>query len=187
MIWDGVVVWFCGCGALVTASCSKSLQLCSFSCRHDRPDYGVLPLPAGDRLPHYHPGSVQREPDPPSDAVEHVVSFSCTLTWIAHPKIELTVSIRGWICSCKKFPFTSSSTEKYFWYSPFCWLWWHNSKLCSCPFRPFWLMIILAVLFQHLVGRFCFIKKIAGTRDLDNRWRTCGSLLALTFTAFTAK
>lgn len=39
-----------------------------------------------------------------------------------------------------------------------------------CPFRPFWLMIILAVLIQHITGRFCFIKKTAGTRDLDNRW-----------------
>uniref|UniRef100_H3CSL8 Receptor for retinol uptake STRA6 n=1 Tax=Tetraodon nigroviridis TaxID=99883 RepID=H3CSL8_TETNG len=34
---------------------------------------------------------------------------------------------------------------------------------------PFWLMILLSVLFQHLVGSLCFIKKIAGTRDLDNR------------------
>lgn len=38
-----------------------------------------------------------------------------------------------------------------------------------CPFRPFWLMILLAVLIQHITGRFCFIKKTAGTRDLDNR------------------
>lgn len=86
--------------------------------------------------------------------------------------------------------FTSSSTEKYFWYSLFCPLWWHNShnsQLCFCPFRPFWLMILLAVLFQHLVGRFCFIKKIAGTRDLDNRWLTCGSLLAHMLTTFTVK
>lgn len=33
-------------------------------------------------------------------------------------------------------------------------------------------MIILAVLIQHITGRFCFIKKTAGTRDLDNRWFT---------------
>ncbi|XP_034391538.1 receptor for retinol uptake stra6 [Cyclopterus lumpus] len=45
---------------------------------------------------------------------------------------------------------------------------------------PFWLMIILAVLIQHITGRFCFIKKTAGTRDLDNR----GSLFLLTYLLF---
>ncbi|XP_072291513.1 receptor for retinol uptake stra6 [Eucyclogobius newberryi] len=34
---------------------------------------------------------------------------------------------------------------------------------------PFWLMLILVVLVQHICARFCFIKKTAGTRDLDNR------------------
>lgn len=33
-------------------------------------------------------------------------------------------------------------------------------------------MIFLAVLIQHITARFCFIKKTAGTRDLDNRWFT---------------
>lgn len=41
-----------------------------------------------------------------------------------------------------------------------------------CLFRPFWLMILLAVLVQHITSRFCFIKKDAGTRDLNNRSAT---------------
>ncbi|XP_042352318.1 receptor for retinol uptake stra6 [Plectropomus leopardus] len=45
---------------------------------------------------------------------------------------------------------------------------------------PFWLMILLAVLIQHISGRFCFIKKAAGTRDLDNR----GNLFLLTYLLF---
>ncbi|XP_049429577.1 receptor for retinol uptake stra6 [Epinephelus fuscoguttatus] len=45
---------------------------------------------------------------------------------------------------------------------------------------PFWLMILLAVLIQHITGRFCFIKKTAGTRDLDNR----GNLFLLTYLLF---
>ena len=47
-----------------------------------------------------------------------------------------------------------------------------DAWLLFLSFRPFWLMIILAVLIQHITGRFCFIKKTAGTRDLDNRWFT---------------
>ncbi|XP_037623984.1 receptor for retinol uptake stra6 [Sebastes umbrosus] len=45
---------------------------------------------------------------------------------------------------------------------------------------PFCLMILLAVLIQHITGRFCFIKKTAGTRDLDNR----GNLFLLTYLLF---
>lgn len=45
----------------------------------------------------------------------------------------------------------------------FCW---------SFPFRPFWLMILLSVLIQHITAKFCFIKKTASTLDLDNRWFT---------------
>ncbi|KAG8012676.1 Stimulated by retinoic acid gene 6 protein-like protein, partial [Nibea albiflora] len=45
---------------------------------------------------------------------------------------------------------------------------------------PFWLMILLAVLIQHITGRSCFIKKTAGTRDLDNR----GNLFLLTYLLF---
>uniref|UniRef100_A0A3Q1JC91 Receptor for retinol uptake STRA6 n=1 Tax=Anabas testudineus TaxID=64144 RepID=A0A3Q1JC91_ANATE len=45
---------------------------------------------------------------------------------------------------------------------------------------PFWLMIVLAVLIQHITARFCFIKKTAGTRDLDNR----GNLFLLTYLLF---
>ncbi|XP_044048462.1 receptor for retinol uptake stra6 isoform X2 [Siniperca chuatsi] len=45
---------------------------------------------------------------------------------------------------------------------------------------PFWLMILLAVLLQHITGRFCFIKKTAGTRDLNNR----GNLFLLTYLLF---
>ncbi|KAM4618239.1 receptor for retinol uptake stra6 [Polymixia lowei] len=45
---------------------------------------------------------------------------------------------------------------------------------------PFWLMLLLAALTQHISARFCFIKKTAGTRDLDNR----GSLFLLTYLLF---
>ncbi|XP_061678533.1 receptor for retinol uptake stra6 isoform X2 [Syngnathoides biaculeatus] len=45
---------------------------------------------------------------------------------------------------------------------------------------PFWLMILLAVLFQHITSRFCFIKRKSGTRDLDNR----GNLFLLTYLLF---
>ncbi|KAM3608620.1 uncharacterized protein V6R79_001758 [Siganus canaliculatus] len=45
---------------------------------------------------------------------------------------------------------------------------------------PFWLMIVLAVLIQHITGRFCFIQKAAGTRDLNNR----GNLFLLTYLLF---
>uniref|UniRef100_A0AAR2IYD1 Receptor for retinol uptake STRA6 n=1 Tax=Pygocentrus nattereri TaxID=42514 RepID=A0AAR2IYD1_PYGNA len=45
---------------------------------------------------------------------------------------------------------------------------------------PFWLMLFLAVLMQHLTSRFLFIKKEAGTRDLTNR----GSLFLLTYLLF---
>ncbi|XP_035520283.1 receptor for retinol uptake stra6 [Morone saxatilis] len=45
---------------------------------------------------------------------------------------------------------------------------------------PFWLMILLAVLIQHVTGRFCFIKKVAGTQDLNNR----GNLFLLTYLLF---
>ncbi|CAL1595852.1 unnamed protein product [Knipowitschia caucasica] len=34
---------------------------------------------------------------------------------------------------------------------------------------PFWLMIVLVVLMQHVCARFFFIKKTSGTKDLDNR------------------
>ncbi|XP_033824673.1 receptor for retinol uptake stra6 [Periophthalmus magnuspinnatus] len=34
---------------------------------------------------------------------------------------------------------------------------------------PFWLMIVLVLLLQHISARFCFIKKTSGTRDLDHR------------------
>ncbi|KAK7890992.1 hypothetical protein WMY93_022955 [Mugilogobius chulae] len=34
---------------------------------------------------------------------------------------------------------------------------------------PFWLMLLLVVLIQHISARFCFIKRTAGTQDLDNR------------------
>uniref|UniRef100_A0A3Q3VP21 Receptor for retinol uptake STRA6 n=1 Tax=Mola mola TaxID=94237 RepID=A0A3Q3VP21_MOLML len=45
---------------------------------------------------------------------------------------------------------------------------------------PFWLMILLAVLIQHITSRFCFIKKMSGTKDLHNR----GSLFLLTYLLF---
>ncbi|CAJ1056637.1 receptor for retinol uptake stra6 [Xyrichtys novacula] len=45
---------------------------------------------------------------------------------------------------------------------------------------PFWLMIILAVLIQHITSRSCFIKKTGGTRDLDNR----ANLFLLTYLLF---
>uniref|UniRef100_A0A3P9KCJ0 Receptor for retinol uptake STRA6 n=1 Tax=Oryzias latipes TaxID=8090 RepID=A0A3P9KCJ0_ORYLA len=45
---------------------------------------------------------------------------------------------------------------------------------------PFWLMILLSVLIQHITARFCFIKKTASTLDLDNR----GNLFLLTYLLF---
>uniref|UniRef100_A0A8C1CZ27 Receptor for retinol uptake STRA6 n=1 Tax=Cyprinus carpio carpio TaxID=630221 RepID=A0A8C1CZ27_CYPCA len=45
---------------------------------------------------------------------------------------------------------------------------------------PFWLMLFVAVLIQHLTSRFLFIKKDAGTRDLNNR----GSLFLLSYMLF---
>ncbi|KAK1788833.1 hypothetical protein P4O66_002643 [Electrophorus voltai] len=45
---------------------------------------------------------------------------------------------------------------------------------------PFWLLLFLAVLIQHLMSRFWFIQKEAGTRDLANR----GSLFLLTYLLF---
>ncbi|KAG9281023.1 receptor for retinol uptake stra6 [Astyanax mexicanus] len=45
---------------------------------------------------------------------------------------------------------------------------------------PFWLMLFLVGLIQHLTSRFLFIKKEAGTRDLTNR----GSLFLLTYLLF---
>ncbi|KTG41353.1 hypothetical protein cypCar_00030576 [Cyprinus carpio] len=38
---------------------------------------------------------------------------------------------------------------------------------------PFWLMLFVAVLIQHLTSRFLFVKKDAGTRDLNNRCQLC--------------
>ncbi|XP_076860728.1 receptor for retinol uptake stra6 isoform X2 [Brachyhypopomus gauderio] len=45
---------------------------------------------------------------------------------------------------------------------------------------PFWLLLLLAVLIQHLTSRFLFIQKEAGTRDLANR----GSLFLLSYLLF---
>ncbi|XP_067090004.1 receptor for retinol uptake stra6 [Osmerus mordax] len=45
---------------------------------------------------------------------------------------------------------------------------------------PFLLMLILAVVVQHVAARFFFIKKLAGTRDLNNR----GSLFLMTYLLF---
>ncbi|CAB1331756.1 unnamed protein product [Coregonus sp. 'balchen'] len=45
---------------------------------------------------------------------------------------------------------------------------------------PFWLMLFLAAVVQHVTARFCFIKKSTGTRDLHNR----GSLFLLTYLLF---
>ncbi|KAK6309443.1 hypothetical protein J4Q44_G00209060 [Coregonus suidteri] len=45
---------------------------------------------------------------------------------------------------------------------------------------PFWLMLFLAAVVQHVTARFCFIKKSSGTRDLHNR----GSLFLLTYLLF---
>uniref|UniRef100_A0A8C1W4E5 Receptor for retinol uptake STRA6 n=1 Tax=Cyprinus carpio TaxID=7962 RepID=A0A8C1W4E5_CYPCA len=45
---------------------------------------------------------------------------------------------------------------------------------------PFWLMLFVAVLIQHLTSRFLFVKKDAGTRDLNNR----GSLFLLSYMLF---
>uniref|UniRef100_A0A4W5NFZ0 Receptor for retinol uptake STRA6 n=1 Tax=Hucho hucho TaxID=62062 RepID=A0A4W5NFZ0_9TELE len=45
---------------------------------------------------------------------------------------------------------------------------------------PVWLTLILAITLQHVTARFVFIKKDAGTRDLNNR----GSLFLLTYLLF---
>ncbi|KAG5839531.1 hypothetical protein ANANG_G00205950 [Anguilla anguilla] len=45
---------------------------------------------------------------------------------------------------------------------------------------PFWLTLFLAVLIQQVTARFAFIKKDAGTRDLDNR----SALFLLTYLLF---
>ncbi|XP_010865547.1 receptor for retinol uptake stra6 [Esox lucius] len=45
---------------------------------------------------------------------------------------------------------------------------------------PFWMMLFLVVVVQHITTRFCFIKTSAGTPDLDNR----GSLFLLTYLLF---
>ncbi|XP_055048241.2 receptor for retinol uptake stra6 isoform X1 [Misgurnus anguillicaudatus] len=45
---------------------------------------------------------------------------------------------------------------------------------------PFWLTLILAALIQHVTSRFLFIRKDAGTRDLNNR----GSLFLLSYMFF---
>ncbi|KAL0968900.1 hypothetical protein UPYG_G00273370 [Umbra pygmaea] len=45
---------------------------------------------------------------------------------------------------------------------------------------PFWLVLFLAMVVQHVTAHFCFIRKSAGTRDLDNR----GSLFLLTYLLF---
>uniref|UniRef100_A0A3Q2YDJ5 Receptor for retinol uptake STRA6 n=1 Tax=Hippocampus comes TaxID=109280 RepID=A0A3Q2YDJ5_HIPCM len=56
----------------------------------------------------------------------------------------------------------------------------HGQNLFLFQLLPFWLMILLAVLIQHITSRFCFIKRVAGTRDLDNR----GNLFLLTYLLF---
>ncbi|KAK7117854.1 hypothetical protein R3I94_023164 [Phoxinus phoxinus] len=45
---------------------------------------------------------------------------------------------------------------------------------------PFWLTLLLASLIQHVTSRFLFIRKDAGTRDLNNR----GSLFLLSYMCF---
>ncbi|MBN3307875.1 STRA6 protein, partial [Amia calva] len=45
---------------------------------------------------------------------------------------------------------------------------------------PFWLMLFLAVVLQHVASQFAFLKKDAGTRDLDNR----NGLFLLTYMLF---
>ncbi|MBN3314095.1 STRA6 protein, partial [Atractosteus spatula] len=45
---------------------------------------------------------------------------------------------------------------------------------------PFWLLLILAVVLQHVTAQFAFLKKDGGTRDLDNR----NGLFLLTYLLF---
>uniref|UniRef100_A0A3Q4HG28 Receptor for retinol uptake STRA6 n=1 Tax=Neolamprologus brichardi TaxID=32507 RepID=A0A3Q4HG28_NEOBR len=56
----------------------------------------------------------------------------------------------------------------------------HRQNLILFQVLPFWLMLLLVVLIQHITARFCFIKKTGGTRDLDNR----GNLFLLTYLMF---
>lgn len=36
--------------------------------------------------------------------------------------------------------------------------------------RPAWVTVIVVTVLQHVTAKFFFIKKEAGTRDLNNRW-----------------
>ncbi|XP_063053458.1 receptor for retinol uptake stra6 isoform X2 [Engraulis encrasicolus] len=45
---------------------------------------------------------------------------------------------------------------------------------------PFWLMLIVAVIAQHLAAKFAFIKRVSGIRDLQNR----GSLFLMSYLLF---
>lgn len=67
----GVIHEFVGCWTWRVWSPSR---------RHDSSDSGVLPLPPGRCLPHYHTSPARTESDPLSDAVEHVVSVITPLT-----------------------------------------------------------------------------------------------------------
>lgn len=49
-----------------------------------------------------------------------------------------------------------------------CLLRWFSLTYSLC-WRPFWLTLFLAALIQHVTSRFLFIRKDAGTRDLNNR------------------
>ncbi|KAL2093243.1 hypothetical protein ACEWY4_010555 [Coilia grayii] len=45
---------------------------------------------------------------------------------------------------------------------------------------PFWLMLFLSVIAQHIAAKFVFIRKVSGARDLHNR----GSLFLMTYLLF---
>lgn len=172
----GVIHEFVGCW---------TWRLWSPSCRHDSSDSGVLPLPPGRCLPHYHASPARTESDPLSDAVEHVVSIVTPLTHDTSPltgsKISGSFCFRRFDSNCSDSQVRVSQCGKYL-----CVLYSQDFRLCFFlsvrlrtyfivdfrSFRPFWLMILLAVLIQHITSRFCFIKKTASTRDLNNRWFT---------------
>lgn len=41
--------------------------------------------------------------------------------------------------------------------------------LCLRCLRPAWVTLLLVTALQHVLAKFAFIKKEAGTRDLNNR------------------
>lgn len=61
-----------------------------------------------------------------------------------------------------------------------------NSFHCASLWRlrPAWVTLILVTGLQHVTAKFAFIKKEAGTRDLNNRYVYSSSLVGMQFNLF---